>query len=457
MVKLRQLLSALIFCSTVFVNCASAQTTLTQIQDTVRNPDGTLFSGTVIITFNGFAIPGTIAPQSTSAQIYTGALSVLLVPTTTASPGAYYQALYNSSNALVTWTETWSVPPSSTPVTLNQIRTSTTEGSGGSGGGTGGSGGGGLSLPIQISDVRDLASDLAAINSSLAGLTTTENALTGTVSSNTSSIATLSTGLDDLKATVSTISTSVAAMNDSLTGLTGTVNGIGATVGALSSSVTDLTSTVAGISSTAGALSSTVSGLTSTVAGIGNTVTTQGNTITTLSNTVTSLNAQVDSLTAGSSSAVFADGETPSGTMDGSNGTFTLAAAPAPAVSLQLYRNGLEQASGTDFSLSGSTITFLNGNFPKSTDIVQAFYRVTGTGQAATFSDAEVPGGTIDGTNKTFTLTATPNPVLSLKLYKNGMLLQQNGDYTLSGATITFTATQVTPQIGDSIVAYYRH
>src|SRR5437763_8552464 len=106
MVKLRQLLSAFIFCSTVFVNCASAQTILTQIQDTVHNPDGTLFSGTVVITFNGFAIPGTVAPQSSSAQIYTGALSVLLVPTTTASPGAYYQAIYNSTNGIVTWTET---------------------------------------------------------------------------------------------------------------------------------------------------------------------------------------------------------------------------------------------------------------------------------------------------------------------------------------------------------------
>ena len=141
MVKLRQLLSIVLVSSTLFVYCASAQTTLTQIQDTVRNPDGTLFSGTVVITFNGFTSPGTTAPQSTSAQIYTGALSVLLVPTTIASPGAYYQAIYNSSNGLVTWTETWSVPPSTTAVTLGQVRTSTTQG-GGSGGTGGGSGGG---------------------------------------------------------------------------------------------------------------------------------------------------------------------------------------------------------------------------------------------------------------------------------------------------------------------------
>ena len=44
-----------------------------------------------------------------------------------------YQAIYNSSNGLVTWTETWSVPPSSTPVTLSQVRASTTEGGSGTG------------------------------------------------------------------------------------------------------------------------------------------------------------------------------------------------------------------------------------------------------------------------------------------------------------------------------------
>jgi uncharacterized phage infection (PIP) family protein YhgE len=263
---------------------------------------------------------------------------------------------------------------------------------------------------------------LASINSSLSGLTTTENALTGTVSSDTSSIATLNAALNGLNTTVTAIIDSLNTTNTTMSGLTSTVNGIA-----------------------------------STQATQGSTLTTVGNTVTTLNNTVTSLSAQLDALTAGSTTAQFTDGETPSGTMDGSNGTFTLAAAPGPPTSLQLYRNGLEQANGTDFTISGNTITFLNGNVPRSTDIVQAFYRVPGTGQAATFSDAEIPSGPINGTNATFTLAAAPNPVLSLKLYKNGMLLQQNGDYTLSSARITFTSAQVTPQTGDSITAFYRH
>ncbi|MGI8962532.1 MAG: hypothetical protein ACR2IV_22805 [Bryobacteraceae bacterium] len=433
------------------MNCALAQTTLTQIQDTVHNPDGSLFSGTVIITFNGFTTPGTTAPKSASAQIYTGALSVLLVPTTTASPGAYYQAVYNSSNDTVTWTETWSVPPSSTPVTLSQIRTSTSAGggTGGTGGGTGG-GSGGVGLPIQISDVTGLPSELNSINASITNLTTTANGLTTSLSSDISSISTLNTRVNGLNTTVMGIGDAVGTLSNTVTGLTATVTGMGDTVGTLSNTVTGLTTAATGTSNTLGTLNSTVAGLKTTVTGIGNTVTSQGN-------TVTSLSQQIDSITAGSTIALFADGETPSGVMDGANKTFTLAGAPGPVASLQLYRNGLQQISGIDFTVSGNTITFLNGNVPRTSDVVQAFYRVPGTGQTSTFSDAEVPSGTVNGTNSTFTLSAAPNPVLSLKLFKNGMLLAQNADYTLSGTTLTFSSVQATPQGGDSMVAFYRH
>lgn len=51
--------------------------------------------------------------------------------------------------------------------------------------------------------------------------------------------------------------------------------------------------------------------------------------------------------------------ETPSGTINGVNVTFTLSAAPSPASSLFLFLNGSRLApGGADFTLSGSTITF---------------------------------------------------------------------------------------------------
>lgn len=55
----------------------------------------------------------------------------------------------------------------------------------------------------------------------------------------------------------------------------------------------------------------------------------------------------------------FADSETPAGVIDGVNKTFTLAHSPSPAISLELFNNGLLQHAGGDYTLSGNTITFV--------------------------------------------------------------------------------------------------
>jgi len=56
------------------------------------------------------------------------------------------------------------------------------------------------------------------------------------------------------------------------------------------------------------------------------------------------------------------------------------------------------------------------------------------TGQAVY---AEVPSGTKDGVNATFTLAHIPSPANTLQLYFNGMKLKLGTGYTLSGLTIT--------------------
>ena len=350
--KIRYLVSKIIL-TTVLTTCALAQTNLTQIRDTITNSNGTPFNGTVIITWNGYstALTGSISPLSTSARIYTGALSVLLVPTTTASTGSYYQVVYSSSDGTVMWTETWQVPSSTTALTVAAVRISTTatSGSGTSTGSTGGGpttgGGSGSSqyatLPIAINQVTNLSSNLSQINAS----------------------------------------------------------------------ITSLTNTVSGLSS--GTVSSNV---------------------------------------------VFVDSETPTGTLDGTNTSFQLSQLPMPVGSLEFYRNGLVlQAGGVDYTLSGQSITFVASDPPQPGDILQAYYRVAGTSsKVAVFSDDEVPSGVIDGVNSTFTLSYAPSPGLSLKVYKNGQLMQQNNDYTLSGSSIVFVSA-ATPQAGDSVVAFYRH
>jgi hypothetical protein len=82
--------------------------------------------------------------------------------------------------------------------------------------------------------------------------------------------------------------------------------------------------------------------------------------------------------TGGGASAAFMDGETPAGVVDGANMVFTLSAAPDPAASLHLYRNGLLQKPGLDFTLSGSTLTFVAGAAPLGGDTLLASFRVGG-------------------------------------------------------------------------------
>lgn len=78
----------------------------------------------------------------------------------------------------------------------------------------------------------------------------------------------------------------------------------------------------------------------------------------------------------------------------------------------------------------------------------------TGPCPQITYSDAEVPGGTIDGMNNTFTLAYTPLGA-SLMLFRNGIYLTANIDYMLNGQTIQFLSGAV-PQPGDILIANYR-
>lgn len=50
--------------------------------------------------------------------------------------------------------------------------------------------------------------------------------------------------------------------------------------------------------------------------------------------------------------------ETPSGSINGTNATFTLSYTPNPTASLQLFLNGVEQDLNRWYTLSGTTITF---------------------------------------------------------------------------------------------------
>jgi hypothetical protein len=72
-----------------------------------------------------------------------------------------------------------------------------------------------------------------------------------------------------------------------------------------------------------------------------------------------------------------------------------------------------------------------------------------------TFIDNETPSGTIDGSNKEFTLANTPSPAASVILLLNGAYQTPAGeDYTLVTATITF---ENAPVSGSILRAFYRY
>jgi hypothetical protein len=66
------------------------------------------------------------------------------------------------------------------------------------------------------------------------------------------------------------------------------------------------------------------------------------------------------------------------------------------------------------------------------------------------------PGGSITGTNPTFTLPVLPQNASSILLFRNGLLQQQSatGDFTVAGVTITFNSASI-PQTGDILTVTY--
>jgi hypothetical protein len=136
----------------------------------------------------------------------------------------------------------------------------------------------------------------------------------------------------------------------------------------------------------------------------------------------------------------------------------------------------LISAGGTVTTLSVASANGLAGTVanPATTPIITLTTTITGLlkGNATAISAAvagtdyvgpanwvanETPGGTINNTNKIFTLANTPNTNVSspLMLYQNGQLLDPTDDYSLSGTTITLINAPSSSPTLDKLRAYY--
>jgi hypothetical protein len=103
--------------------CAQNRTT---VRDTLYNADGSRTAGQVEITWNGFrsADGKTIAAGKITRRITDGVLDLALVPNAGTTPaGTSYAVTYLLASGL-SYSETWAVPQSDTPVSLAAVRVS---------------------------------------------------------------------------------------------------------------------------------------------------------------------------------------------------------------------------------------------------------------------------------------------------------------------------------------------
>lgn len=139
--------------------------------------------------------------------------------------------------------------------------------------------------------------------------------------------------------------------------------------------------------------------------------------------------------------------ETPSGTINGVNKTFTITYTPTPATSLQLFYNGqlMQEGAGKDYALTGTSILF-NTITPANGDVILATYQYGvvssggGTGTPPTsvsISGSKTSTNGSDG-NTTFTLSATPTSWVAV--YLNGIRLKSGIGYNWTGGTNSITA-----------------
>jgi hypothetical protein len=336
---------------------------LTAVRDTIRNADGSPFNGQVVVSWQGFTAAGgaTITPHSTAVIVVNGYFSLDLVPTSNASPGAVYTVRYESNDGTRLWTEYWQVTPSGTPLIISQVRVTLPPGQGG---GTGS--GGPISLPIQESNVANLLPDLAARPTKAANYTSSRTAAIDS-SGNISSVAGNSADCVHVDGSSGSC------------GASGPVLTVAFVDGETPSGIVDGTNLMFTLSQAPLPPASLSlyrngimlrQGLDFNLSGNSLEFVPQSGPQTT--DLLTAFYRVAGTTTA---SVNFADGEVPAGSIDGVNSVFTVAAAPNPAASLQLFKNGALLRPGADYTLTGRMITFVPATLPKAGDVLQAFYR----------------------------------------------------------------------------------
>ena len=317
---------------------------LTTIQDMVYNADGTPYNGFAVITWTPFVAGNTsqIATQKVTVNITGGSLMVQLVPTTNSTPAGYYTVTYTSAGN-DQFTQTWQVPPSIKPLSIQAVLMS--------------SSGGAAPLTSGVSPIPE---------SSVIGL------------------------LADLTARP-VLGPAFAPNRAAIIDANGTLN-------AASGNVSDCLH-VDGSSGPCGTSGGTSAG------------------------------------------PSFSDGEVPAGTLNGVNTLFTLSAVPAPPTSLSLYRNGVLQKAGFDYSIAGNTISFLTASIPQTGDTLVASYRVTPAGAPQGPPTVQILCAGMGASTSSTSTTALATCTIPAGTVQPGDRVKVSFDYSHEGSLTGFTFT----------------
>lgn len=121
------------------------------------------------------------------------------------------------------------------------------------------------------------------------------------------------------------------------------------------------------------------------------------------------------------------------------------------ATGKQIATGSLQAINADPYTISVPTLTVpsATGTPPSVTNT--STYAVTSVGSAVL--RYEEVTGTKNGTNKTFTFSTAPTEYLGL--YRNGILLREDTDYTRSTTTITLDAATPAPESWESLQVGY--
>ena len=136
----------------------------------------------------------------------------------------------------------------------------------------------------------------------------------------------------------------------------------------------------------------------------------------------------------------FSDGETPAGSINGSNATFTLAFTPSPAASLDLFLNGLLMKPAVDFTLSANTIAFLTASTPQIGDILTASYRYANpSNPLGTLTSPQVICSSVGSSTSATSLTSLGTCTIPAGLLGNGDRIEIQYQFGHTGTASGFT------------------